>query len=224
MKHDGSMTAPAEADRLFGPRIDKAARYVDMLATVGVQRGLIGPREADRLWHRHILNSAAVAELLPANARVADIGSGAGLPGIPLAIARPDLEMVLVEPLLRRATFLGEAVIALDLPGVTVVRARAEDRDAPRGDCDAVLSRALAALDKVARWSVPLLRPGGEMVAIKGERAESELEEHRNAIAAAGLTEARVVTCGESYGIAPTTVVVARRADEVSRRTRRGRK
>lgn len=225
VKHDGAAMAPAAAHAVFGRRIETAARYVEILATTGVERGLIGPRESDRLWDRHVLNSAVVEELIPPGARVADIGSGAGLPGIPVAIARPDIRVALIEPLLRRATFLGEVVEALDLSGVTVVRGRAEDPDIRGriGECDAVISRAVAALDKVARWSAPLIRPGGQMLAMKGDRAEAELEEHRDALTALGLTGARVVKCGAENTDPPTTVVVAGRVDSGTQRSAGGR-
>src|SRR6476620_1255901 len=127
VKHDGGIVVPDAATAVFADRLDLAVVYVRLLATAGVERGLIGPRECDRLWDRHILNRAAVADLVPAGSRIADIGSGAGLPGIPLAIARPDLDVVLIEPLLRRSAFLSEAVEELGLENVTVVRGRAED-------------------------------------------------------------------------------------------------
>lgn len=213
MKHGGVESVPEAASTVFGSRADIAAEYARLLATAGVERGLIGPRECERLWDRHLLNSAAIAELIPDGRRVADIGSGAGLPGIPLAIARPDLRITLIEPLLRRATFLTESVAQLGLGGVVVVRGRAEDAvvRSEHSDFDFVISRAVAALDKVARWSLPLLRHGGEMLAIKGERAGIELEEHRNAMLLLGVSEVRVVKCGEDYLHPPTTVVVARR-------------
>lgn len=200
------------ASAVFGPGMDTARRYAEALAAAGVERGLLGPREAERLWERHLLNSAAVGELLGPGERVVDIGSGAGLPGIPLAIARPDLEVVLLEPLLRRSEFLTEVVGELGL-AVEVVRGRAEEpwvRDR-FGGRDAAVSRAVAALDKLTKWSMPLLRPGGRMVAIKGERAPEELKAHRRVMAAAGAVDARVVTCGANYLCPPATVVVARR-------------
>ena len=183
MKHDEVSAAPGAADTLFGAGLERARRYAAILAGAGVERGLIGPREVDRLWDRHLLNSAAVAELLEPNSRVADIGSGAGLPGIPLALARPDLRVTLIEPLLRRSEFLREVAAELDVD-VTIVRGRAEEsavRDRV-GEMDAVVSRAVASLDKVTRWSLPLLRAGGHMLAIKGERAEDEVREHRRVI------------------------------------------
>ena len=208
------------AAKIFGPRLEIARQYADLLAGVGVERGLIGPREVDRLWDRHLLNSAVIAELLDAGERVVDIGSGAGLPGIPLAIARPDLEIVLLEPLLRRSEFLNEAVAQLGL-AVEVVRGRAEEpwvRD-QFGQRDAAVSRAIAALDKLTKWSVPLLRPGGRMVAIKGERAPDEVQQHRRVMAASGVVDVKVVTCGANCLRPPATVVLARRGEQ----TRRGR-
>ncbi len=208
----GPGAAPEAAAAIVGPRLEVARRYAEALADAGVAHGLIGPREVDRLWDRHLLNSAAVGELLEPGERVVDIGSGAGLPGIPLAIARPDLDIVLLEPLLRRSEFLNEVVGQLGL-AVEVVRGRAEDRWVRErlGDRDAAVSRAVAALDKLTKWSMPLLRPGGRMVAIKGERAADEVEQHRRVLAAAGAVDVRVVTCGAEYLRPPATVVVARR-------------
>lgn len=208
-----AISEPAAASAIFGPRLDLARRYAEMLAGPGVERGLLGPREVERIWDRHLLNSAAVAELLEPGDRVIDIGSGAGLPGIPLALARPDVDVVLLEPLLRRSEFLSEAVEQLGL-AVEVVRGRAEDpwvRDR-FGERDAAVSRAVASLDKLAKWSVPLLRMGGRMLAIKGERATEEVEQFRRVMAASGAVDARVVTCGATYLRPPATVVMARRA------------
>ena len=220
VKHDGMTVTPDPAAAVFGDRLELAKGYAETLATVGVERGLIGPRERDRLWDRHLLNSAAVAELIPDGNRIADIGSGAGLPGIPLAIARPDLSVVLIEPLLRRSTFLAEVVDELSLDNVTVVRGRAEEPGirAEHGGLDAVASRAVAALDKLSRWSLPLLRPGGQMLAMKGERAELEVDECRRAMMSLGVSEVRVVKCGVNYLTPPTTVVVACRSDRAPRR------
>lgn len=203
---------PASAATIFGQHLDAARRYAELLTGPGVERGLLGPREVDRIWDRHILNSAAIAELLSPAERLIDIGSGAGLPGIPLAIARPDLEVALLEPLLRRSEFLNEVVDELGL-AVEVVRGRAEEpwvRD-QFGERDVAVSRAVAALDKLTKWSMPLLRPGGRMLAIKGERGRDEVEEYRRVMAASGALDARVVTCGANYLRPPATVVIARR-------------
>jgi 16S rRNA (guanine527-N7)-methyltransferase len=210
---------PEAASAVFGSRLDIASRYAEFLATAGVERGLLGPREVDRIWERHLLNSAAVGELLGQGERVVDIGSGAGLPGIPLAIARPDLEVVLLEPLLRRSEFLKEAVADLGL-SVEVVRGRAEEswvRD-QFGERDAAVSRAVAALDKLTKWSMPLLRPGGRMMAIKGERAPDEVHEHRRVMAASGAVDVRVLACGANYLRPPATVVLAERGHRPSGR------
>ena len=219
-EHTKAAPACTAAIALFGPHLDQAEQYAQLLAGVGVERGLIGPREVERLWDRHLLNSAAVSELLESGDRVVDLGSGAGLPGIPLAIARPDLHVVLVEPLLRRSNFLVEAVALLHLP-VEVVRGRAEEPAvvAGVGGADAVVSRAVAPLNKLAKWSLPLLRPGGRMLAIKGEMAAQEVGEHRRVMNALGAADVRVVACGESYLKPPATVVVAQRRAHGARRS-----
>jgi 16S rRNA (guanine527-N7)-methyltransferase len=224
VKHDKASAAPQAANTLFGPRLAKARRYAELLAGAGVERGVIGPREVDRLWDRHLLNSAAIAEFLPENARVADIGSGAGLPGIPLALARPDLRVTLIEPLLRRTDFLHEVIDELEID-VTVVRGRAEERvvRGQVGEMDAVVSRAVASLDKVTKWSMPLLRPGGEMLAIKGERAEEEAREHQRVLASLGAIEVRVMRCCADFLDPPATVVVARRRPAGEHRSTDGR-
>ncbi len=212
VKHSEVSAAPPAAGTLFGSALDRAQRYAELLAGAGVERGLIGPREVDRLWDRHLLNSAAVGELLESGAEVADIGSGAGLPGIPLALARPDLRLTLIEPLLRRSEFLHEVIEELALD-VTVVRGRAEDPAVRRevGEMDAVVSRAVASLDKLTKWSMPLLRADGRMLAIKGERAEQEVRDHRRVMSALGAADVRVMKCGVEFLDPPATVVVARR-------------
>jgi 16S rRNA (guanine527-N7)-methyltransferase len=161
----------------FADRTPLAERYAELLVTDGITRGMIGPREADRVWERHLLNCAAVAPLLPHGARVIDLGSGAGLPGIPLAIARPDLAMILLEPLQRRISFLRDCLGVLDLPGVTVVHGRAEDGvPAP---VDIVVVRAVGSLDKTMRLAFPLLIDNGVLLALKGAAAAGELEQVR---------------------------------------------
>ena len=224
VKHDTAPPPPAAAEQVFGDRLGLAQRYADLLAGPGVERGLIGPREVDRLWERHILNSAAVAELIGPDARIVDIGSGAGLPGIPVAIARPDLQVTLVEPMLRRTEFLDEAVATLAIP-VEVLRGRAEEPGvrAKVAGADVVTSRAVASLDKLARWSMPLLRPGGQMLAMKGERAEDEVAEAGRQLASLGARDVRVVRCGVSYSSPPATVVIAVRGERKSARSRASR-
>lgn len=214
VKHGDVSAPPPAAAALFGDQLERAHQYAQILAGAGVERGLIGPREAGRLWDRHLLNSAALTELLGRGDQIADIGSGAGLPGIPLALARPDVRVTLIEPLLRRADFLREVVdnLAVD---VTVVRGRAEEQAVRQqvGEMDAVVSRAVASLDKLTKWSMPLLRPGGLMLAVKGERAAVELEEHRRGMKSLGAVDARVVMCGENYLTPPVTAVTARRRE-----------
>lgn len=224
VKHDTAPPPPAAAEQVFGDRLGLAQRYADLLAGPGVEWGLIGPREVDRLWERHILNSAAVAELIGPDARIVDIGSGAGLPGIPVAIARPDLQVTLVEPMLRRTEFLDEAVATLAIP-VEVLRGRAEEPGvrAKVGGADVVTSRAVASLDKLARWSMPLLRPGGQMLAMKGERAEDEVAEAGRQLASLGARDVRVVRCGVSYSSPPATVVIAVRGERKPARSRASR-
>ncbi|WP_082501562.1 16S rRNA (guanine(527)-N(7))-methyltransferase RsmG [Williamsia sp. Leaf354] len=211
VKHDAEFDNPdiaAAAHTLFGRRVEAAATYRDFLADAGVVRGLIGPREVDQMWSRHVLNCAAAAEAIAADGRVVDIGSGAGLPGIPLALARSDLRVTLVEPLLRRYEFLVEIVGMLGLD-VEVVRGRAEDKEviAAVGGTDVVTSRAVAPLDRLARWSLPLLRPGGELLAIKGSSAGEEIEKHRAALSRAGLGDLRVESFGADTLAVATTVV-----------------
>ncbi len=214
VKHRDVSAPPPAAAALFGDGWGRAHRYAQILAGAGVERGLIGPREADRLWERHLLNSVALAELLDPDDQIADIGSGAGLPGIPLALARPDLRVTLIEPLLRRSEFLREVIDELEVD-ITVVRGRAEEQTVRQrvGETDAVVSRAVAALDKLTKWSMPLLRPGGRMLAIKGERAGDEVREYRRVMERLGAVDAKVVMCGEDYLNPPATVVVARRGE-----------
>jgi 16S rRNA (guanine527-N7)-methyltransferase len=209
--------APDSAAQVFGARLDLAREYADLLSGPGVERGMLGPREVDRIWDRHLLNCAAVAELIEPGARVVDVGSGSGLPGIPLAIARPDLAVTLVEPMLRRTEFLTEVVATLGLT-MTVVRGRAEDAAvrAAVSDADVVVSRAVADLEKLARWSLPLLRAGGRMLALKGERAEAEVAERGPAMVRLGARGVEVVRCGSGYLSPPATVVAAVRGDTVS--------
>lgn len=176
-------------------------RYVEWLCGAGVERGLMGPREAERIWERHIANCAALAELVPMGATVIDIGSGAGLPGLVLAIVRPDLTVTLVEPLQRRCDFLTEVVADLGL-SVRVVRGRASDVDIP--PAQVVTARAVAPLDRLLGWALPLVAPGGVVLAMKGANAAAEIAQAARQLA--GRT-ADVVTCGADFTTPVTTVV-----------------
>lgn len=206
----GVPSAPTEAVTVFADALPVLEQYAALLAGPGVERGLLGPREAPRLWERHLLNSAGVAELIEPGEVVADLGSGAGLPGIVLAAMRPDLTVVLIEPLLRRATFLEEVVEELGLRTVVVRRARGEDL-AGSLLVDVVVARAVAPLDRLAGWALPLLRPGGRLLALKGDRADSELAGAGAALQTAGASESTVVTVGA--GSTEARVVVVTRGD-----------
>ncbi|WP_417288842.1 16S rRNA (guanine(527)-N(7))-methyltransferase RsmG [Corynebacterium variabile] len=205
--------APEAAARIFGDRLDLAVRYAGWLADAGVVRGLIGPREVDRLWDRHILNSAVISEVIDEGARVVDIGSGAGLPGIPLAIARPDLRVQLVEPLLRRATFLSEVVEDLGLDNVEVYRGRAEEKSIVTavGGADVVTSRAVAPVGRLMGWSLPLARKGGFVRALKGSSVAEEFQRDAVEIRKAGGSEGRVLTVGDGVLDQPTFVAEVER-------------
>ncbi|GAA2443356.1 16S rRNA (guanine(527)-N(7))-methyltransferase RsmG [Actinomadura vinacea] len=191
---------------VFGDALPVAERYAAFLADAGVERGLIGPREVDRLWERHLINCAVVAEAVPDKARVVDIGSGAGLPGIVLAIVRPDLSVTLLEPLLRRTTFLNECVELLELPNVEVRRARAEEV-VQEFAMDVATARAVAPLERLAKWALPLLRPGGQLLALKGERAAVELEEAQPVLKRFGVRTAELLQVGRGKVDPPTTLV-----------------
>ncbi|MCA0147071.1 16S rRNA (guanine(527)-N(7))-methyltransferase RsmG [Blastococcus sp. LR1] len=208
---------PAVAESVFGDALPLARQYVARLATDGVTRGLIGPREVSRLWERHVLNSAAVAEAVPSGARVVDVGSGAGLPGIPLGLARPDLTLTLVEPMARRVEFLEEAVAELGdaVSSWRVVRGRAEDRSviSAVGPVDVVTARAVAPLPRLVAWCRGLLRPGAQLVALVGSRALEELPQLLPELRAAGMRDIEPRAVGASLGDAATTVVVMTRGD-----------
>lgn len=188
--------APAAVEAYFGDRFELALAYHRSLAEVASERGFIGPKEIGRLWSRHVLNCAVVAEALGPDLQVADIGSGAGLPGIPLAIARPDLDVTLIEPLLKRSTYLSEVKEELGLDNLTVVRGRAEEQK--KSLFDVVTSRAVAPLGKLAGWSLPLVKPGGAMLAMKGASVAEELQRDRADITRAGGGEAEILTVGEA--------------------------
>jgi 16S rRNA (guanine527-N7)-methyltransferase len=195
-------TPPSHAAGVFASRLPLAEEYAQILATDGVVKGLIGPREVPRIWDRHIMNSAVVVPRVPQGASVADIGTGAGLPGLVWAIARPDLHVTLVEPLLRRTRFLEEAVSDLGLDNVTVLRARAEE---VHETYDVVTARAVAALDKLGRWCLPLVAKGGVLLALKGRTAQEEVTAATATLHRLGATTI-VVTTYEN-GDVPTTVV-----------------
>lgn len=214
---------PPTAGVIFGDRLDLAVQFVELLATAGLERGLLGPREVPRLWDRHLLNCAVIHELITQGDRVIDVGSGAGLPGVALALARPDLAVTLLEPMARRANFLVEAVEKLGLAGVDVYRGRAEDpgawvrysSTAPPVDrmsgrtvrqAQVVTARAVAPLDRLAQWCLPLVERGGRLLAIKGRSAQTELDSHSAAVHAAG-GRPRVRVCGAG-SVDPATIVV----------------
>ena len=200
------MPAPPAAAALFGSRLPLAARYADLLAGPGVVRGLIGPAEAGRIWDRHLLNCAAVAELVPAAASIVDLGSGAGLPGLVLALMLPDSAVTLLEPMARRASFLAECVSQLGLTNASVLRARAED-EADQLGADVVTARAVAPLDRLAVLAAGLARPGGLVLAIKGDSAADELRAARPVLRRLGVRNASVVRAGSDRVGAVATVV-----------------
>jgi 16S rRNA (guanine527-N7)-methyltransferase len=177
-------------------------QYAEILATDGIDHGMIGPREVPRLWDRHLLNCVQVVSRLPESASVADVGTGAGLPGLVWAIARPDLRVTLIEPLLRRTRFLESCVSQLELSNVVILRARAQETDQ---QFDLVTSRAVATATKLVKWCLPLVAPGGSFVALKGRSAQKELDEARPWLARAGVRDTMVRTYG-SGDSASTTI------------------
>ena len=219
---------PPEAADIFGGALDQARRYAELLATDGVTRGLIGPRETERLWDRHLLNCAVVSELLPERGVLVDIGSGAGLPGVVLAMLRPSLRVILLEPLLRRSVFLEECVAELALSNATVLRARAEDKAAAHIEADIATARAVAPLDRLAGWAARLLRPGGQLLAIKGQSADEEITAAQPVLSRLGVRSAEVLQAGHGRVVMATTVVRVvmgghgREERAVAQRSRRG--
>ncbi|MDQ1289834.1 MAG: rRNA (guanine527-N7)-methyltransferase [Actinomycetota bacterium] len=210
-------------DALFGERADTARRFCAHLATSAVARGLIGPREIPRLWERHLLNCAAIAERVPGNATLVDVGSGAGLPGLAVAIARSDVRVTLVEPLQRRVAWLEEVIDDLSLTRVEVLRARAEDL-VGKVHADVVTARAVAALPVLTRLCLPLVRPGGHFLAVKGRSAAEELASAVPELRLLGAVAWEVLTCGDGVLSEPTTVVEIT-AGEMPRLTgKRGRR
>lgn len=204
---------------MFSDELPLAIEFASLLCGPGVDRGLIGPRESSRIWDRHLLNCAVASDAAGDGARVADVGSGAGLPGLVWAIRRPDLNMVLIEPLLRRASFLSEAVAMLGLDErVEVVRARAEDVE-DAASFDLVTSRAVAPLKRLVPWCSRLCRQGGSVVAMKGRSVAGEVEAARQIIARVSSQGAVIRTYGGALVDEATTVVEIRvdRRNGVSR-------
>ena len=200
---------PKEAQEVYGEHIVQARQYFDLLVRDGDLLGLIGPREMPKLWSRHILNSAVVADLVEDGQLVADVGSGAGFPGIPMAILRPKVNFVLIEPMERRANWLADVVVpTLGLENVKVLRGRAEE--APLRNYDVTTARAVSALPKLLRMLVPLTAPGGLVLAMKGSKAQDEIEESKSLAKKLKLDSFEIVTVGENLLVDPTTVVRVR--------------
>lgn len=219
------MTVPRETGRaateLFGAALPAAEAYAEALSTTGVERGLIGPREVPRLWDRHLLNCVALKELIPEGVELADVGSGAGLPGLPLAIARPDLLVFLVEPLLRRVVWLQEVVQALGLTNVEIIRSRANAVAEVGRTFDVVTARAVAPLTGLVELCLPLVRPGGELLAMKGDSAGQELAEAKQVLEGMGARTWSIAVCGDGVLDTPTTVVRVVAGKKSKRRTKR---
>lgn len=213
------------AQTLFGDRYALAEQYAQMLVKPGIDRGVIGPREADRLWERHLVNSAVLAELILGGSRVLDVGSGAGLPGIPLAIARPDLTVLLLEAMARRAAWLQEVVTELGL-AVAVHHGRAEDRWVrdELGGNDVVTARAVAPLGKLAGWCLPLVAPGGRLLAVKGASAAEEIARDGDVVRTMGGAAMEIVRCGATIAQPPATVIVVPRLTQRVPRPARARR
>ena len=208
---------------VFGAALPQLEVYAALLAGAGVERGLLGPREAARLWERHLLNCVGVAELLEPGCVVLDLCSGAGLPGLVLALHRPDVQVVLVEPLQRRAAFLSEAVQTLSLRTVVVRRARAEELHGTV-EVDVVTARAVAPLERLAGWAMPLLRPGGRLLALKGEQAQTELDAALPGLRRAGASSAEVVHVGSTELATRARVVLATRSATAAATVRAARR
>ncbi|MET4226494.1 16S rRNA (guanine(527)-N(7))-methyltransferase RsmG [Oerskovia enterophila] len=199
-----------EVQQYFGDSFPLVSRFAEMLHDQGELRGLIGPREVSRIWERHILNSAAVVQYLPTTGTIADIGSGAGLPGIVIAAMLPEAQVLLIEPMERRCTWLNEVVDELELTNVEVKRGRAEEYHGAF-QCEAVTSRAVAALEKLARMSLPLVERGGEMVVLKGKNVQQEIEPARKVLRKYKTEEPQILEALSVEGVEPTTVLRVRR-------------
>lgn len=224
---DGLPSATPAARALFADRLDRAERFARLLTTTGIEHGHLGPREVPRLWDRHLANSAVVTDLVPAGSTVLDVGSGAGLPGLPMAIRRADLHLVLIEPMLRRSSFLESAVGELELAEqVQVVRGRAED-GAVRGALGGavwVTARAVAPLPRLLGWCLPLLAPGGWLLALKGSTAADEVAQFRSAAPRqlrSAVADLDVLELGADYGMESTQVIRVERSARTDTRRRR---
>lgn len=196
---------PAAAEVIFSSKIDQARGYAQALVRDADLLGLLGPREMPKLWTRHILNSAAVAELVEPGSLVADVGSGAGLPGIPMALAQPAANFVLIEPMERRANWLAEQVVALGLTNVEVRRQRAEEVETKAFDI--VTARAVSALPKLLRLTVPLLKPGGKLLALKGSKAADEIADSQVLVKKLKIKSFEILSTGSKVLSEPTSVV-----------------
>jgi 16S rRNA (guanine527-N7)-methyltransferase len=216
-------TPPVAAIEIFGDALASIERYGQLLATTGLERGLLGPREVDRLWERHLLNCAALERWLPDQGQVVDLGSGAGLPGVVVALLRPDLDVVLLEPMLRRATFLSEVVAELAMPRVSVVRARAEEwaNESPAA-ADVVVARAVAPLSRLVGWAAPLLAPDGVLLALKGRAASQELSAAGATLDRLGIVERGVHPV--AVGASVTNVVRLQRGQQTAATVRSKRR
>jgi 16S rRNA (guanine527-N7)-methyltransferase len=195
---------PASAAGVFGLALPAAVTYAGILATRGVEQGLLGPREVPRVWDRHLLNCAVVAELIERRGTLLDLGSGAGLPGLVLAMVLPDTAVTLLEPMERRCRFLTECIAELGLANVSVLRRRAEDITLRT---DVVTARAVAPLPRLAELAMGVVRPGGMVLAIKGRTAAEELQAARPVLRRIGARDARVVRAGQGKVVPATTVV-----------------
>lgn len=208
----GESAARAALSSFYPEGVETLSRYVDILAGRGLEWGLLGPREGDKLWSRHVANSVALVDAIPQGIRLADVGSGAGLPGLPLAIVRPDLDVTLLEPLQRRYDFLQLAIDELGLGDrVSVVRARAEDHSPADGAFDVVTCRAVAPLGRLLGWTSGLFLPGGQLVALKGQSAETEIEKAAKVLSKLRL-RAEVLELDPGAGLEPTRAIRASRA------------
>ena len=217
----GAVTVAAAP--VFGAALAQVEAYAGLLAGPGVERGLIGPRETPRLWDRHLLNCAGISELVEDGQVVVDLGSGAGLPGLVLAIQRPEVQVVLVEPLLRRATFLSEAVEALGLRNALVRRSRAEELHG-KLLADVVTARAVAPGDRLAGWALPLLHPGGRLLALKGSKAADELAAAGPTLKRLGARTWSVVEVGSEDLGTQSRVVVVEAGSPPAPLTKKGRR